>query len=147
MIRKIKEAIKKLEIGLAELFVGFFMIIGLIGYFGSLPADLDWIDHTVAFIIFSYFFYKLNITSLLYGKTSKKINILIVISYFLLFFKAVYSYTEVNAYKVSFLKFINVFYDFLSQNVLFVDITTFYLGTIGIFLASIYLMVCSPEAA
>ena len=139
MIGKIKEAAKKLEIGIAELFVGFFMIIGLIGYFGHLPADLDWIDHTVAFLMFSYFFYILDITSLLYGKTSKKANILIVISYLLLFFKAVYSYTEVSAYKVLFLKFINVFYDFLSQNLLFVDITTFYAGTIGIFLASIYI--------
>src|SRR3989344_8781063 len=98
MIAKAKDVLRRLEFGLFEVFVGFFMVIGLVGYFGTLPAGLDWIDHTVAFLMFSYFFYILNITSMLFGKTSKTANFLIVISYLSLFFKDILSYTQANAF-------------------------------------------------
>ena len=94
MIAKSKEVFRKLEFGIVEFLVGALMLIGLIGYFGSIPADLDWIDHTVSFILFSYLFYKLNITSILFGKTSKFANLIIIISYFSLFFKDIISYTS-----------------------------------------------------
>src|SRR3989338_3271732 len=116
MIAKTREALKKLEFGFLELFIGFFMIIGLIGYFGSLPADLDWIDHSVAFLMFSYFFYILNISSILVGKPSKIANFLIVVSYFSLFFKDIISYTAANAFKFRFLTFINDAYGLFSSS-------------------------------
>ena len=139
MIAKTKDVLKKLEFGLLELFIGFFMIIGLIGYFGRLPADLDWIDHTVAFLMFSYFFYILNITSILFGKTNKAANLLLVVSFFSLFFKDVISYTEANAFKFRVITFVDNFYIFFQSNNILINIITFYLGILGIFVVSIYL--------
>ena len=106
MISKAKEVLRKLEFGILEFFVGALMIIGLIGYFGTVPADLDWIDHTVSFILFSYLFYKLDITSILFGKTSKFANLIIVISYFSLFFKDIISYTSLDVFKFKVIKFV-----------------------------------------
>ena len=80
MIAKTKEVFKKLEFGVLELFVGALMIIGLVGYFASVPADLDWIDHTVSFILFSYLFYKLNVTSILFGKTTALPNFSVLLT-------------------------------------------------------------------
>ncbi|MBI2658747.1 hypothetical protein HYX05_01430 [Candidatus Woesearchaeota archaeon] len=139
MIKKTKEVLKKLEFGFLELFIGFFMVIGLIGYFGTLPADLDWIDHTVAFLMFSYFFYILNITSILFGKTSKTANFLIVTSYLSLFFKDILSYTQANAFKFTVIKFVDKIYLFFHDNLALTNLVAFYIGIIGILAASLYL--------
>ncbi|TSC64212.1 MAG: hypothetical protein G01um101493_195, partial [Microgenomates group bacterium Gr01-1014_93] len=139
MIAKTKEVFKKLEFGIVEFLVGALMVIGLAGYFASVPADLDWIDHTVSFILFSYLFYKLNITSILFGKTSKFANLVIIISYFSLFFKDVISYTSLNAFKFNIIKFVDTFYLFFSNNLLTTNLVTFYIGIAGIFAIGIYL--------
>jgi len=139
MLGRIKEAIRKLEFGVLEFLVGALMIIGLVGYFGSVPADLDWIDHTVSFILFSYLFYKLNITSILFGKTSKPANAAIVISYFSLFFKDIIGYTALDAFKFKVITFIDYFYVFFYGNLPMTNIATFYAGMTGIFIASFYL--------
>ena len=115
------------------------MVIGLVGYFGTLPADLDWIDHTVAFLMFSYFFYILDITSILFGKTSKTANFLIVISYLSLFFKDILSYTQVNAFKFKVLTFVDGLYLFFNSNLTLTNIVTFYIGLGGILITSYYL--------
>ena len=112
MIAKTREALKKLEFGILELLIGALMVIGLIGYFSGVPADLDWIDHTVSFIIFSYLFYKLNVTSILFGKTSRFANLIIIISYFSLFFKDIISYTSLDAFNFKVLKFVDNIYIF-----------------------------------
>ena len=139
MITKTKEVIRKLEFGVLEFFVGALMIIGLIGYFGTVSADLDWIDHTVSFILFSYLFYKLNITSILFGKSSKFANSIIIISYFSLFFKDIISYTRLDAFKFKVITFVDRFYLFFNDNISTTNIVTFYFGIIGIFIISIYL--------
>jgi len=139
MISKAKEVLRKLEFGILEFFVGALMIIGLIGYFGTVPADLDWIDHTVSFILFSYLFYKLDITSILFGKTSKFANLIIVISYFSLFFKDIISYTSLDVFKFKVIKFVDVFYLFFYENLAFTNLITFYIGIVGILFISIYI--------
>ena len=139
MIAKTKEVLKKLEFGIVELLVGALMVIGLVGYFASVPADLDWIDHTISFILFSYLFYKLKITSILFGKTSRFANAAIIISYFSLFFKDIISYTALNAFKFTVIKFVDYFYIFFSKNLSLTNLVTFYIGILGIFTISIYI--------
>ena len=140
MTAKTKEIFKNLEFGLFELLLGALMAIGLVGYFAGVPADLDWTDHTISFILFSYLFYKLSITSLLFGKTSKLANAAVIISYFSLFFKDIMAYTSSSAFKFKFMSFVDVPYAFLSSNLELANLTAFYLGIAGIFAISIYLV-------
>lgn len=139
MLAKTKEIFKKLELGLFEVFLGVMMIIGLAGYFSTISADLDWIDHTISFILFSYLFYKLNITSILFGKTSRLANAIAVISYFSLFFKDIVTYTSLNAFKFKFISFVDKFYILVSDNLALTSLASFYIGIAGILIASIYL--------
>ncbi|MBI2654215.1 hypothetical protein HYX02_05400 [Candidatus Woesearchaeota archaeon] len=139
MIAKTKEVLRKLEFGVLEFFVGALMVIGIVGYFGSVPADFDWIDHTISFILFTYLFYKLNITSILFGKTSKAANLVIVLSYFSLFFKDIISYTSLDAFKFKVITFVDNFYLFFSNNLPLTNLVTFYIGVLGILVISFYL--------
>mgnify|MGYP001615362947 FL=1 len=140
MLAKTKGFFRSLEFGLFEVFLGALMVIGLAGYFAGVPADLDWTDHTISFILFSYLFYRLNITSLLFGKTSKFANFAIVMSYFSLFFKDVMTYTSLNAFKFKFMAFVDAAYVFLSGNLELTNLISFYLGVAGIFAISAYLV-------
>ena len=139
MIKRAKEVFKKLEFGILEILLGMLMVIGLIGYFWHISADLDWIDHTISFIIFSYLFYELNITSILFGRTSKFADAVIVLSFFSLFFKDIISYTALNSSKFQFLEFVDSIYLVLSNNLVLTNLMSLYLGITGLILASIYL--------
>ena len=132
-------SLKKLEFGVLEFFVGLLMIIGLAGYFGNVSADLDWMDHTISFILFSYLFYKLDITSILFGKTSKFANFIIIISYFSLFFKNIIVYTSLDAFKFKVITFVNEFYNLFNKDIALANIATIYFGIAGIFIISVYL--------
>src|SRR3989338_4543222 len=116
MIKKTKEVLRKLEFGVLELVLGILMVIGILGYLHQSIADLDWIDHTISFTLFSYLFYKMNITSILFGKTNKKANLAITLCFFTLFFKNIFAYTEEAAFQFIFLKFIDGIYLFLRSN-------------------------------
>ena len=139
MIKKTREVIEKLEFGFIELFVGFFMLIGLVGYFGSLPADWDWLDHTVSFIMFTYFFYILDITSIIFGKRSRIVNLIISVSYLSIFFKDIIAYTGASAFGFTFLKFINHAYMFLAENIFLATVISIYLGLLGLAISAAYI--------
>lgn len=139
MIKKARELVEKLELGFTELFLGFLMVIGLVGYFGSLPADFDWIDHTVSFIMFTYFFYILDLTSIIFGKRSRIANLIISVSYLSIFFKDIIAYTGVSAFEFTLLKFINPAYIFLAENIFQVTVISIYLGLFGLAMSAVYI--------
>lgn len=136
MIKKTGELIRKLEIGILEFFVGLLMVIGIIGYFYHVPADLDWIDHTISLILFSALFYHASVTSILFGQKNRKIDALVIASFFLLFFKAVIAYTKIVVSTFTFLRFMDTFYAFFYKNPFFSEILPFYLGIAGLLIAS-----------
>ena len=129
--------LKKIEFGFLELIVGALMIIGIIGYFGHVNADLDWLDHTISFGLFTYLFYKLNITSILFGHTRKGLNVLIVISFFLLFFKDIITYTLATPREFVFLMFIASLQDIFAQHIGIITNLTFYAGLAGLVIVSV----------
>ena len=142
MIRKSKEVVSKLELGVLELLLGLFIFIGVIGYFVDIPADLEWLDHSISFVLFTYLFYKLDITNILFGKTIKRINFAIVISFFALFFINIIAFTEELAFRYVFLKFLDNFnYILLNKFSLdLINLGSFYAGIIGLLLITIYLV-------
>ncbi len=128
--------LKKIEFGVLELVVGVMMLIGIVGYFGHVSADLDWLDHTISFILFTYLFYKLNITSILFGQSKKALNALIVISFFLLFFKDIISYTLATPNEFVYLAFVSTLQQLFSEHIVEITNATFYAGFAGVLLAS-----------
>lgn len=131
--------LKKLEIGILEFFVGLLMVVGIIGYFYHVPADLDWLDHTISFILFSILFYHASVTSILFGQKNRKIDALVIISFFLLFFKDILAYTKEVVTHFTFLKFIDGIYFFLAENPHVSILLSFYLGLLGLVIASAYI--------
>ncbi len=139
MIIKTKALIKKLGLWTLEFFLLTLIIVSAIGYFFYIIPDIDWTEHTISFIMFSYLFYKLNITSILFGKSSRFANIIIISSYFSLFFKDIIIYTKLVLFKFKVLTFINDFYLFFGDNYFIRDYFTLYLGIIGLLSISMYI--------
>ena len=138
MLSRINKIIKEFEIGIIELCLGLLMIIGLIGYFWNVPGDLEWLDHTISFTIFTILFYRLSVSFILFGKRNKRIDALIIISYSLFFLKDILLYTEELANKLVILNFIKPAYYFLIQNKSLIDFFPFFLASIGIIWTALY---------
>jgi hypothetical protein len=141
-----QSTLKKIEFGFLEMLVGAMMVIGLIGYFGNVGSDMDWLDHTISFLLFTYLFYKLNITSILFGHSRRGLNALIVVSFFLLFFKDIISYTLAAPNDFRWLTFVPAVQQFFSENLGVMTNATFYIGLGGVAVASI-LYALSAEIA
>ncbi|MCH7772128.1 MAG: hypothetical protein IIA49_14125 [Bacteroidetes bacterium] len=121
--------------------IGSIFSLGIMisGYFFYLPADIEWIDHIVSFLLFSYLFYQLSVTSILFGKKDKKIDLVIIISYFLLFFKDIYTFTKLIVLElgVAVLGFLDIFVLFIDDNIKIL-IWLIYIGTLGLLAASFF---------
>ena len=132
----------KLELGILELLLGLFILVGLVGYFVDIPADLEWLDHSISFVLFTYLFYKIDITNILFGRTNKKANFAIVLSFFALFFINIIAFTEELAFRYEYLKFLDNFnYILLNKaNLDLINLGSFYIGIIGLLLITFYLV-------
>ena len=138
MLSSIHKFLKEFKIGFIELCLALLMIIGLIGYFWIVPGDLEWLDHTISFTAFTILFYRLSITSILFGKRYKRVDAIIVISYFLLFFKDILIYTDEIADKLVILGFIKPAYYFLLHNKSLIDFLPSFIAFIGIIFTALY---------
>src|SRR3989338_27809 len=126
--------LKKFEMGMLELIFGALMVIGIIGYFSHVAPDLDWLDHTISFALFTYLFFRLRVSSILFGKRDAKTDGLIVLSFFLLFFKDILAYT-LSASDYSFWA-LNALRDYFGANQGVITDITFHLGVLGLVVAS-----------
>jgi hypothetical protein len=139
-------ALKRIEFGILELVVGALMVIGIIGYFGHVSADLDWLDHGISFVLFTYLFYKLNISSILFGHSRKGLDFLIVVSFFLIFFKDIIRYTLATPNEFTFLTFVSSLQQVFSAHIVEITNATIYAGFAGLLLVSILFAFSSPIA-
>ena len=132
-----RRVLRAFEVGFAEVFLGFLIVVGLIGYFGQVSAELGWLDHTVSFLLFSYLFYRINLTSLLFGFTRRRANVLIIVSFLLLFFKDIMAYTVAGPFTaLSVLERLRQL--FISHGEI-LTLITFHAGIAGLVLVSIIL--------
>ena len=138
MIRRLYTIIKEFKIGIIELLLGTLMIIGFLGFFWKVNADLEWIDHTISFITFTFLFYKVSLTSILFGKKNRFVDGIVVFSYFLFFFKDILIYTNVDIGGFVLLSFIKPVYNYLISNHFLINSLPFFLASLGLLYVAIY---------
>lgn len=138
MVFLIRRLVKDFEIGFIEVAVGLLMIVGLIGYFWKVPADIEWIDHTISFTLFTLIFYKISITSIMFGNRKKIVDAVILCAYFIFFLKDIVLYTGALAEELNYLMFLQPAYSYITNHRLLTSSMPFFLASSVIILASIY---------
>ncbi|MFH1642877.1 MAG: hypothetical protein ABIC04_08330 [Nanoarchaeota archaeon] len=122
------------HISLSEIFILIFLIIiNFLDFFEVLPGDVDFAKKLLSWFLLAYLLYRISLTELFFGTRNKIIDFLLIVSYFLLITKNLVGYAHVSVEEANFLAPI---YHFLIHNNIMVEITSFYIGGIGLILLS-----------
>ncbi len=118
-----------------EALIVLIIILGIMDFFEILPGDLDYTKKIISWSIMGYLLYKASPTAIFFNKRKALIDLILIISYFLLIFKNLIVFVEVNT-KHSF-----IFYELqkaILENAVSIEIFTFFAGSILLLLLSLY---------
>ena len=117
----------------------FLMIIILLNIFdfaGFLPGDIDYIKKIVSWTLVAYLFYSLDISKILFGKSSHDINVLIIISYILLAFRKFTASVDLLSEKSMLFQ---RFFEFIGLHSRIIEEFTFMAGGLILLLLSVHM--------
>ena len=70
-----------------DTFLIILIFLNIFDFFHLLPEDIDYVKKIISWTLLAYLFYRLNLPKILFGRTDREVNMLIIISYLLLAFK------------------------------------------------------------
>lgn len=120
-----------------EIFLGVVIVIQLMDFFKILPGDLNYVQKFISVALIGYLIYVANISKNIFGAPHRKyLNVLIILSYFLFFFKDFIAFSLTSQEEVT------LFFpllSFLSRYGAFLEVLFFYIGGIGLIILSLYI--------
>ncbi|MBI2545839.1 hypothetical protein HYV81_01525 [Candidatus Woesearchaeota archaeon] len=123
-----------------RLFFEEFLLLYLLwsdisGYFGVLPADFEYVDKLIAWVVIGLLLYHLSLTKLMFGHKNPREDILIIIAFFLLVLKNNFVIIKDLARESIFL---TDYFKFMLKHIIIIEKLGFYAGGILIILIAFY---------
>lgn len=111
------------------------ILLDILDFFEILPADLDYAKKIISWAALGYILYKASLTKIFFNNQHRHVDVLLIISYFMLIFKniIVFSYGRIDEFVV--------FYDFLKfivENAALLELYSLITGGILILLLAVY---------
>ncbi len=126
---------KRARVGLEEAILLFLIAIEILDFFRIIPPFLEFIEKTLAFIAFSYLFYKVSLSRIIFGHKWKVVDALLVLAYAFLSAKSIFGFFLSASVEQSIL---SPFYSLIISNIDFLEKVFFKSGVfILLFLAFI----------
>jgi len=118
-----------------EVILSFLIILQVLDFLEWIPGDLDYFKKIISWTILGYIFYRVSLTRIFFGVKNKAIDLIIVLSYFLLLLKDFIGYVAVSVHETNYLL---EFFEFILQNAVLLETGTFYIGGLLIIGIAIY---------
>ncbi|MFP4403139.1 MAG: hypothetical protein ACOC3X_03500 [Nanoarchaeota archaeon] len=101
MLKYSKEFLKKIKKIEEEIILIIIIILNILDFAGLLNPDFDYGKKILSWTALGYLFYKANLTKLFFGFKNKKIDLLIILSFFILSFKNIigHAISTINFFK------------------------------------------------
>ena len=113
------------------------LIMNILEFIGFLPGEGSFIKAVASMTGIGYVLYKASITEILFGEKMENIDMFLVLSYFMLIVNKFVQFSRKSLHESEFL------YDFFASivgNAQVIELTAFYIGTLGIFILAFYLV-------
>tara|TARA_Y100000294_G_scaffold175696_1_gene196377 strand:+ start:1381 stop:2145 length:765 start_codon:yes stop_codon:yes gene_type:complete len=120
---------------LEELILAILILLNILDFFEILPADLDYIKKVISWTALGYLLYKASLTKIFFNNHYKYVDILLILSYFMLIFKNIIIFSS------GLIEEFVVFYDFqkfIVDNASLLELYFLIIGSILILLSAIY---------
>ena len=122
---------KKLE----EIMLVFLIVAILLETVGLLPADFEYVEKIISWTALGYVLYKVSLSDIMFGKKHKHIDIILIISYFLLIIK---NFVQLSLESIAHSTFLTSFFELVINNAQGLEQAGFIIGNIGIIAVSFY---------
>ena len=117
-------------------FLALIILLNILEFGNFLPGDIDYIKKIISWTLIAYLFFRLDLPKILFGKSNREINMLIIISYLLLAFnKFTASISLINEES----HFFGGFFEYVVLFSARIQEFTFTMGGIILVLLSIYM--------
>jgi len=130
-----KEIKDKIFQRIEEIVLILIIVLGILDFFEILPGDLDFLKKIVSWSLLGYLLYKASFTKIFFNNKNIHIDLLLIISYFLLIFKNIVTYANLNIEKFNFFYYLN---EFVLENSIAFELYSFYIGIFMLILLSIF---------
>lgn len=115
------------------------IVLHILDFFKLLPGDIDYLKKIISLAIIGYLLYITNISNVIFGVSRKKyLNIFIILSFFMFFFKDLVAFGYVIQDEVNLFK---AFIDFIVANAAILEVLFFYIGGISLLLITLYITI------
>ncbi|MCX6707616.1 MAG: hypothetical protein NT001_05765 [Candidatus Woesearchaeota archaeon] len=92
---------KKVEVGFGEIIILSLILIDILEFMNVLPYELNYVNNVVEWIGLIYLLYQADLTEIFFGYKDKKIDALLILSYFLYsFLVPLYTFIMDHAYEL-----------------------------------------------
>jgi hypothetical protein len=120
-----------------EIFILFFLIVlNVLEFFNWLPADIAYIEKIVSWSALAYLLYKIGISDILFGNRQIHIDLILIISYFLLIINKFVGYSQ-SAIGES--RLLVPLFTLVIDNAIALEKIGFYIGCFLIIIVSFYI--------
>lgn len=144
----------KLEHRLEELILALIVFLNILDFFHFVPGDVEYIQKITSWSALGYLLYKIDLAdiffgrkehqtlgSVLFGVKNKQVDIIIILSYFLLIVKSMIGFARSAAEEAYYFK---DFLEFLVEYKVMINTVSFYAGGLILLALSIYLALRYP---
>jgi len=130
---------KRIMHRLEEAILILIILLNVLDFFEILPADIDFAKKILSWTALGYILYKASLTKIFFNNQKRSVDILLIISYFMLIFKNIIIFS--SGIKDEFF----VFYDFqkfILNNFPVLELYSTIIGSIMILILAIYSSIC-----
>jgi len=131
---------RSLEIGIEEAILLFLITIEILDFFRIIPAELEFVEKTVAIITVLFLTYKVSLSWILIGERFKNLDILITAGFFFLGLRSALGFVISASLEQSYFQ---PFYKLVVMNISFLEKFSFLLGIL-IFIVISVIMIGFP---
>ncbi len=136
----------KINQRIEETILVIVILMQIFDFFGLLPGDIDYAKKIISWSALGYIVYKIDLMRIMFGRRKKSgllnnraLNLLIIISYFLLITKNLTSYSRV----AEGMHYFKPFLFFIAKNSIIIEYWSFYIGGAILLILAVYLAATS----
>ncbi len=124
-----------------ELILIFIILLSVMDFFGFLPADMGYAKKIISWTLMGYLLYKASPTKIFFNNKKPHIDLILIVSYFLLIFKNMIVVAALNIEESDIFRGL---YEILLQNAGLLETSAFHIGIGLLMVISIYCAIMLP---
>ncbi|MBN2421800.1 hypothetical protein JXB41_01120 [Candidatus Woesearchaeota archaeon] len=125
-----------LQTRIEELILITIILLNLFSIFGILPVEGEYIIIIITWSALGYLLYKISLSDLFFGHKHKHIDLILIISYFLLILK---NFVEFSRESINESDYLYSLFSYILENAQVFETVSFYIGCISLMFLSFYI--------